>query len=61
MLETVVLINQGNGKFAIKRLPLEAQLTPIYAICVDDFDQDGIKDIILGGNLYGVKPEAGPV
>lgn len=59
MLETVVLINQGNGKFAIKRLPLEAQLTPVYAICVDDFDEDGFKDIILGGNLYGVKPEAG--
>ena len=59
ILETVVLMNQGDGKFEVKRLPPEAQLTPIYAICVDDFNQDGLSDIILGGNLYGVKPEVG--
>ena len=30
-----------------------------YAIEIFDFDRDGSKDIVLGGNLYRVKPEAG--
>lgn len=59
ILETVALINQANGKFEIRKLPTEAQLSPVFAICIADFDQDGIEDIILGGNLYEVKPEAG--
>ena len=59
MLETIVLINKGNGKFEIRKLPMEAQLSPVYAICVKDIDRDGFEDIILGGNLYGVKPEVG--
>ncbi len=59
MLESVVLINQGNDKFEAHKLPMEAQLSPVYAICIKDFDQDGVNDIILGGNLYEVKPEVG--
>lgn len=59
MLESVLLINDGKGAFQIKPLPLEAQVSPIYAISVADFDADGKKDVFLGGNLYKVKPEAG--
>lgn len=59
MLETVVLINKGNGKFEIRKLPMEAQLSPMYAVCIADIDSDGINDILLGGNLYEVKPEVG--
>ena len=59
MLESVVLINNGNGTFDIKKLPMEAQLSPVYAICIADMDNDGINDIVLGGNLYEVKPEVG--
>jgi len=59
MLESIVLMNKGNGKFEIRKLPMEAQLSPVYAICVKDIDRDGFEDIILGGNLYGVKPEVG--
>ena len=59
MLESIVLINKGNGKLEIRKLPMEAQLSPVYAICVKDIDRDGFEDIILGGNLYGVKPEVG--
>lgn len=59
MLETVALINQGNGRFDIRKLPMEAQLSPVYAICIADFDKDDINDIVLGGNLFEVKPEVG--
>ncbi len=38
---------------------MEAQLAPVYGIEVYDMNHDGFKDIILGGNLYSVKPEVG--
>jgi len=59
MLESVSLINQGDGTFLIKQLPLEAQISTVYAILIDDLNGDNHKDIVLGGNLYEVKPEAG--
>lgn len=58
-MRTSVLVNEGKGKFSLKPLPVEAQLSPNYGILIRDFDQDGHQDIILGGNLYGVKPEIG--
>ena len=38
---------------------MEAQLSPMFAIKTGDFDKDGDQDIIMGGNLYGAKPEVG--
>jgi enediyne biosynthesis protein E4 len=58
-LATSILINDGNGKFSLKPLPLPAQLSPVYGIEIDDLDGDNHKDILLGGNLYGVKPQVG--
>lgn len=59
MLESTILRNEGDGTFKIEPLPQEAQLSPVYSILIDDFDKDGIKDILLGGNLLNVKPEIG--
>ena len=59
MLESVILLNNGDGFFNIKPLPKESQFSPIYAIIASDFDKDGNIDLILGGNLYNVKPEIG--
>ena len=58
-LSSVVLINNGNFNFKVEDLPMEAQFSTIYAIETHDFDKDGDQDIVLGGNLYGVLPEAG--
>ncbi|MEE9362613.1 MAG: VCBS repeat-containing protein [Cellulophaga sp.] len=58
-LASVVLINKGGFNFSMEYLPFQAQLSPIYAIATHDFDNDGDQDIVLGGNLYNVKPEAG--
>ena len=58
ILETGIFWNQGNG-FKWEALPLEAQVTPIFAIVCEDFNQDGYKDIWMGGNFYGLKPEVG--
>jgi enediyne biosynthesis protein E4 len=58
-MQSAVLLNQGDGKFEFIELPIEAQFAPVYAIHVSDMDGDGLVDIVLGGNLYEVKPEAG--
>ena len=58
-MRTCVLINEGKGKFTLKPLPVEAQISPNMGLMIRDFDRDGHPDIILGGNLYGVKPEIG--
>ncbi|MBE9517806.1 MAG: hypothetical protein IMY68_04520, partial [Bacteroidetes bacterium] len=58
-LENMVLLNDGFGNFKSSPLPSESQLFPVYAMATDDFDHDGIKDILLGGNLSRAKPETG--
>lgn len=58
-LSTMVFLNDGKGAFRGVKLPAAAQFSPVYAITVEDIDSDGHKDILLGGNLYNVKPEAG--
>lgn len=48
-----------HGVFTFHPLPTEAQLAPVYAISVEDYDHDGVADILLGGNFYWSKPEVG--
>lgn len=56
---SVFLENKGDGTFSMTDLPTEAQLFPIFAICVDDVDGDGKKDLMTAGNLNAVQPEIG--
>ena len=58
-METSVMMNQGDGTFAVQSLPIEAQLSPVYGLLVKDFDGDGHADILLGGNFHDAKPEVG--
>lgn len=59
VMETSVFLNDGTGHFSMKPLPVEAQFSPVYAAETGDFNSDGNSDILLGGNLYNVKPEVG--
>ena len=56
---SVVAINNGNGTFTIKKLPLQAQLSNINAICVTDINNDNKPDLIIGGNKFGFPPQFG--
>ena len=38
-------------------MPIEAQVSPIKSSLVDDFNNDGLKDILLVGNHYDVEVE----
>ena len=57
-LESYIAYNDGE-KFTTMDLPAEAQWSSIYAIESVDVNEDGKLDLIIGGNLYGVKPEMG--
>jgi enediyne biosynthesis protein E4 len=57
-LNTSILWND-NGNYVLKALPVEAQVSPVFGIIAKDFNKDGIIDIWLGGNFYGLKPQAG--
>jgi hypothetical protein len=48
-LETTVFENR-NGKFFPKKLPLQAQFSPVYKIIVADLNNDNANDLILLGN-----------
>ena len=58
-LETSIFINKGEFKFERIKLPKEVQFSPTMAIFPYDFDKDGDLDVLMGGNLFGVKPEMG--
>lgn len=59
VMETSVFLNDGTGHFSMKSLPVEAQFSPVYAVEAGDFNGDGNSDLLLGGNLFNVKPEVG--
>jgi hypothetical protein len=45
--------NLGKGQFRMFALPRLAQISPVLAIQVIDFDEDGNLDMLLSGNDYG--------
>ncbi len=56
IFQTLFLIN-NNGKFQTKALPAEAQYSTVQDLIIDDFDADGIDDIIIAGNKFNVEIE----
>ena len=57
-LASSVLFKSKEG-WRLEILPDPAQVSPIYGIGIEDFNQDGHLDLFLGGNLYDLKPEVG--
>lgn len=51
--------NAGSGKFEIKPLPIEAQVTSLNGLVVDDINDDHELDIVAVGNSYAMDPLAG--
>ena len=58
-MRSSVIMNNKNGTFTMNALPMEAQFSTVCGIAVNDYDGDGKADILLGGNFYQSKPEAG--
>ena len=47
--------NLGQGHFKISPLPVQAQLAPLYGMLPYDVDQDGLLDVLMVGNDYGME------
>ena len=58
-LQSVVLVNDGNGKFEIKPLPRLAQISPGFGTAIADFDADGFNDVVIAQNFMHPQPETG--
>tara|TARA_R110002049_G_scaffold61453_5_gene163713 strand:+ start:12767 stop:16057 length:3291 start_codon:yes stop_codon:yes gene_type:complete len=54
---TSYIENLGNGKFKKHELPNEAQFSSVNKIIAKDFNGDGNKDLLLGGNLFSSEVE----
>jgi hypothetical protein len=51
--------NNGNGKFSVEALPVNAQLSCVNGIVAEDFNNDGNLDILLNTNDFGTVPALG--
>ncbi len=49
--------NEGNGKYTVTELPAVVQLSSVNAVLVTDVNDDGTKDLIMGGNLLYWQPQ----
>ncbi len=54
---SVIAINEGGGKFTIKKLPPRVQLSCVCDIMCTDVNNDGNLDLIMAGNNYEFKPQ----
>ncbi|MGJ8724198.1 MAG: FG-GAP-like repeat-containing protein [Roseibacillus sp.] len=58
-LDSLLLINDGNGKFTIRSLPTLAQVAPTFGTTIADLNGDTHPDLVLAQNFYGPQRETG--
>ncbi len=52
-------LKKTNGKYRFIRFDQSLQTAPIRKMLAYDFNQDGKKEVLMGGNYFGVKPYHG--
>lgn len=55
--ESILVVNEGSGKFAIRKLPQRVQWSCVCGITCTDVNNDGITDLVMGGNDFEFKPQ----
>ena len=58
-LQSAIFWNEGDQGFTITALPRLAQISPSYGVAADDFDNDGIVDILMATNFFHSQLETG--
>ena len=56
---SLLFMSDSPLSYSKKLLPEEIQYSSVHAINIFDINQDGLNDLILGGNQYLVKPQYG--
>jgi hypothetical protein len=59
MLKSCYIRNDGNGKFTLIPLPVEAQVSVLNGMETGDFDGDGNLDVVMNGNDFGTEASIG--
>ena len=54
-----IAYNDGSGRFRFSPFPMEIQWSSVNAIHCIDFNGDGLKDLVLGGNNFNFLPQFG--
>jgi hypothetical protein len=54
-LATTCFLSDAKGKLHLSQVPLQVQFSPVYTITAVDYDHDGIKDLLLCGNINRAK------
>lgn len=54
---SIIAVNEGNGKFTIRKLPERVQWSCVCGIACTDVNADGKIDVVMGGNHYDYKPQ----
>ena len=54
-MQSAYIENLGNGNFKMTPLPLDAQMAPLHGMMPYDVDNDGLLDVLLVGNDYGME------
>jgi hypothetical protein len=50
-----------NGKFITRSLPIQSDFSPVYSICANDFNGDGNIDLLLCGNIDNTRIRIGKI
>ncbi len=58
-LASLYFENDGSGNFTSHKLPPIAQTSVIWDIAVDDFNEDGYKDLLIVGNVDEISTQLG--
>jgi enediyne biosynthesis protein E4 len=56
---SIIAINDGTGRFTIRKLPPVIQLSSANAITVADINHDNRPDLVIGGNNFNFPPQFG--
>ena len=59
MYKRQIYFNDDSLNFKKVDLPVDVQFSTTNAISIDDYNNDSFKDVLIGGNLFRVKPEVG--
>ena len=51
----------NKGAFTARKLPLQSNFFPVFAITTGDFDRDGKQDMILAGNIDHARIKIGKI
>jgi hypothetical protein len=58
-LSTTYFENDGSNSFKIKEIPKLIQSSSVHSMYMEDFDNNGLNDILLAGNRYDVNTQLG--